>query len=386
MAPSVPPKPVEGGLVRSALISALIAVGLFFLLEGGCRTAVRVRTGTWPVTRAVAYRELVERLGTIFQAHPSLVVSGRPGSELRVLGHQVRFNALGLRGDEIAIPKPPGRYRVVCEGGSTTFDFLAPDDASTWPARLQKRLPDADVVNAGFPGWTTLESLVSLEIREIDLQPDLVIVFAGINDLQPASHVPFMPDYSLGHSDLLPRIRGVAPVPIRLASRSVFVESLLDRIRPGRKDVEGYAPAFEWKGGARQAEIPQAAVDVFERNLRSTIGVAASRGARTLLVAQTLRFRKGHEAADRDWVESWTPGLTAEGNVKGLARYNDVTRKLAAEGLAAFVDPFAGDAFTDADFADACHFSPSGSEKLAAALSTWIQAARPAGRGAASAP
>ena len=34
-----------------------IAVALFLLLEGGCRVVGRVRSGSWPESRAEAYRE-----------------------------------------------------------------------------------------------------------------------------------------------------------------------------------------------------------------------------------------------------------------------------------------------------------------------------------------
>lgn len=358
-------------LLQGALIPLLIAFALLFLAEGGCRVAGRLRTGRWPVTRAEAQTRFVEELGKVFQPHPYLVVSGRPGTRFEIPGHSLNINSLGLRGLEVRMPKPSGTYRVVCEGGSTTFDFLASDDASAWPARLDRalRASGGDAVNAGIPGWTSLESLIALEIRDIDLRPDLVILFSGVNDLQPAGHVPFTSDYSLGHGDLLPRIRGAGEVPLPFTSRLLLVERLGDLIHPGRKSApEGYAPAWEWKGGLRQTDLPHAAVRAFERNLRSTIAVARAHGARTLLVAQAVRFRKGAEERDRAFVESWTPGLTAEGNRRGLERYNAIARALAAEGLADYVDPFESGDFTDADFADAVHFSNSGSERFAAKI------------------
>lgn len=363
-------------LARNVAIPLAVALLLLLVLEAGCRVAVRVRTGRWPVTRAASYAALVTKLASVFQPHPFLVVSGRPGAELSVEGHQLRFNALGLRGREIARPKPKGRYRILCEGGSTTFDFLSPDDASTWPARLEEMLSpgrDVDVANAGFPGWTSLESLVSLEIRDVDLSPNLVVVFSGLNDLQPAGHVPFTPDYSLGHADLLPRIRGLSTPRVRWFSRSVFIESLRDLLHSRRADdAEGYAPAWNWNGGGRKADIPAEAVAVYERNLRATIAVAAARGARTLLVAQAVRVRKGFEAKDREWLESWAPGLTLGGILSGLARYDAVARKLSSEG-ALYVDPFSNGNFTDEDFADACHFSPSGSTKFARTLAHTVE-------------
>lgn len=362
-------------VATNVLVPAAIAVALFLALEGGCRVSGRVQTGAWPVTAQERETRFVRSLGQAYRKHPYLSVAGRPGSVIRIPGHEVRFNSLGIRGPEVAMPKPAGRLRVVCEGGSTTFDLLAADDATTWPAILGRLLgPNADVVNGGFPGWSSVESLVALELRDVDFAPDVVVVFAGINDLQPAGHVPFARDYALGHGEILPRIMGAEPPPLPLAARSVFVEWVRRRLgRLGPMVFGGYSPAWEWKGGARQDRTPDAAVEVFLRNLRSTAAVARASGARTLLVAQTARLRPGREDFDRAYLESWTPGLTVAGYFDGLGRYNAAARALAAEGVAAFVDPFEGGGFSDEDFADPVHFSAAGSRKFAARLAEEVR-------------
>jgi lysophospholipase L1-like esterase len=380
--------------IRSAaanlLVPAAIAAGLFLLLEGGFRVVGRIRTGEWPKTRAEAYTEFVRKIGKAYQLHPVLVVCGRPDAVLHAVGKEVVFNARGQRGTNVLnlpMPKPSGRFRIVCEGGSTTFDLLAANNAATWPARLGALLAGegVDVANAGFPGWTSLESLISLEIRDVDLGPDLVVVYSGVNDLQPAGHEPFAPDYSLGHAEILPRVTGVVPVPVRLVSRSVFLETLLDKLRPGRAEgAEGYAPAYAWTGGDRKDDIPAEAVAVYERNLRSTIGVARAHGAKVLLVAQAARIRSGSAAADNEWLKGWTPGLSSVGYLAGLRRYNAVARKLGDEGAALFLDPFTGGDFGDEDFLDPVHFSARGSEKFAQVLSRFVRSRvlGPEGRGA----
>jgi lysophospholipase L1-like esterase len=378
--------------VGNVVVPAAVAVLLFLLLEGGCRMIGRVRTGEWPKTRAEAYTEFVRKIGKAYQVHPLLVVCGRPNAVLRAVGKEVRFNARGQRGTnvlDLTMPKPAGRFRIVCEGGSTTFDLLAENNAATWPARLGVLLApdDVDVANAGFSGWTSLESLISLEIRDVDLRPDLVVVYSGVNDLQPAGYEPFSRDYTAGHAEILPRVTGVVPVPVRLVSRSLFIESLLDLLRPGRPEgAEGYAPAYGWKGGPRKDDIPAEAVAVYERNLRSTIGVAAAHGARVLLVTQAARIRAGSSRADNEWLRGWTPGLTSAGYLAGLARYNAVAKKLGDEGAALFLDPFAGGAFGDADFLDPVHFSAAGSEKFARLLAGFIESRLPAREPHRSAP
>jgi lysophospholipase L1-like esterase len=369
------------GAVRNVVVPLLVAAGLFLLLEGGCRVALRARTGEWPETQASAYSTFIAKIGKAYRPHPFLVVAGRPDAVLEVAGHVVHLNASGQRVTNVRnvpVPKPAGVFRIVCEGGSTTFDLLAADDASTWPAKLGELLrPRADVVNAGFPGWTSLESLVSLEIRDVDIQPDLVVVFSGINDLQPAGHKPFSPDYSVGHADILRRVTGVTPIPMSLAARSVFIEWLLGRVaarRPGETAPAGYSPSYDWKGGPKSDDIPAEALVVYERNLRSTIAVARAHGAETLLVAQTARVRAGHEAADRAWLEALSPGLTTAGYLAGLKRYNAVEKKLGDEGLALFLDPFAAGPFGDESFSDPAHFSPAGSALFARTLASYVEA------------
>jgi lysophospholipase L1-like esterase len=368
----MPAPPSARRAVSLVVVPCALALLLLGLLEGGCRAALRLKTGRWPQTRAASYRAFVEEIGAAYERHPYLVVDGRPNAVLSVPGHVAHMNARGQRGAAPEIPKPRGRFRIVCEGGSTTFDLLAADDAHTWPALLGSLLAprNTDVVNAGFPGWTTVESLVSLELKDVDVAPDLVLVFAGANDLQPAGHEPFTRDYSKGHGELLPRVLGVAPIPLRLASRSVFVETLLDRMRRGPERPEGWAPAWEWSGGPRKDDVSQDAVDVFVRNLRSTIGVARAHGARTVFVAQSVRVRKGRESSDDEYLMSWTPGLTPAGVKKGLARYTEAERALATEAGELFLDPSGG--LEDDDYADPLHFSAKGSDRFAKLLDAWI--------------
>jgi lysophospholipase L1-like esterase len=362
----------------NVLAPAAIAVLLFVLLEVGCRAAGRVRSGDWPVTAIEKRTRFVREIGRGYRLHPFLSVTGRPGAVIRVAGHEARFNSLGLRGREVTLPKPDGLYRVVCEGGSTTFDLLAVNDSLAWPAQLEGHLgPGTDVVNAGFPGWTSVQSLIALELRDVDLSPDLVVVYSGINDLQPAGHVPFARDYSLGHGEILPRVLGAVEPPLPLVARSVFVEWLRGRLGrlPGPAD-DGYAPAWDWKGGARSDTVSEAAVAVYARNLRSTVAVARAAGARTLLVVQTARLRAGREQEDRAYLTSWTPGLTAEGYLDGVRRFAAAARGLAGEGAAAVFDPFADGGFDDGDFGDPIHFSPAGSRKFAARMAEEIRRLR----------
>ncbi len=364
------------GFLRSASISLAMTIVLCVAIEGSFRLIGRIQTGEWPMTRAERQAKLVETIGRAYEKHPYLVVRARPDVDLDVSGHRLHFDSRGYRGAEVAMPKPEGRYRILCVGGSTTFDLLAPDDASAWPARLGRLLAadDVDTVNAGFPGWTTVENLISLELRDVDVKPNLVVVFAGINDLQPDSHRPFARDYSVGHGELLPRVLGLKPIHLPIAAHSVFIEWLRTKIWGPQAASRAYAPV--WRPDTpRMTRIPKAAGDVFRRNLRSIIAVANANGARVLLVAQHVILAPGSKF-DRDYLESWAPGLTPKGFVDSLARLNAVARGLANDGLASFVDPFEKESFTPRDFGDPMHFNAAGSKKFAQVIADTVRGIR----------
>ncbi len=97
------------------------------------------------------------------------------------------INSHGFRGEEFAMPKPANEFRIVCVGGSTTFDDEIDDNAKTCTARLQcyleQRGYSAKVINAGVPGWSSYESLINFAFRISSVAPDLLIDYDCWNDL-----------------------------------------------------------------------------------------------------------------------------------------------------------------------------------------------------------
>jgi len=98
-----------------------------------------------------------------------------------------RINAQGFRGEELTIPKPDDLFLIACLGGSSTYDEGVNDSSKTYPARLQAELRQqgwrVEVVNAGTPGWCSRETLLNYATRVMYLDPDLLILYHGINDL-----------------------------------------------------------------------------------------------------------------------------------------------------------------------------------------------------------
>jgi lysophospholipase L1-like esterase len=78
-------------------------------------------------------------------------------------------------------------YRILCVGDSVTFGFNV-DQPDAYPRRLEALLRERhpgrqiEVVNAGVPGWSSVQGLRFLEAYGLRLRPDLVIAAHGTND------------------------------------------------------------------------------------------------------------------------------------------------------------------------------------------------------------
>lgn len=98
------------------------------------------------------------------------------------------INALGYRGPEVAVPKPPGVFRIVALGGSSTFCYLT-DDARIWVRGLERELrggagPAIELVNVAAPGYSSFESKILYQYKLRDLEPDAAIVYHTWNDMK----------------------------------------------------------------------------------------------------------------------------------------------------------------------------------------------------------
>ena len=169
---------------RRVLLSFLLPL---FVGEAAARVWVHAR---YP-------RERIEQLTTHaavrgrFSSHPYLPYVLNAGFE----GH----NPLGFRGAPFEAKKPAGALRIACVGASTTYGSLL-DASDSWPAELEKLLrgtnPRVEVINAGVPGWTSTELWINLELRILPLDPDVVVIFPGRNEIFPQTYNHFAADYT----------------------------------------------------------------------------------------------------------------------------------------------------------------------------------------------
>ena len=123
------------------------------------------------------------------QRYGIAIEGGLPGVE-PVNGRVNYFttNNMGFRGDALVRPKPADEWRIFTVGGST-MECLVLDDSRDLSRVLQDQLQTAHadravrVYNAGKSGDRSYDHLAMVSQRIAHLEPDVVVVFAGINDL-----------------------------------------------------------------------------------------------------------------------------------------------------------------------------------------------------------
>lgn len=250
------------------------------------------------------------------QPHHYLNYSLTPHFQRDKLSH----NSLGYRGHEFST-KTDSTFRIVCLGGSTTYTEMVNDNQKTYPALLENLLKDEynysniEVVNAGAPGYNSWESLINLEFRVLDLDPDLVIVYHGTNDVHPRLILPN--NYVSDNSGR--RVQWAFP------ETSIYDKSTLLRIFrrkfgysvPVR--LSGLVSRDNGIGGMDKQEVLNQNPPIFfERNLKSMVGLTKIHGVRILLATWASSPNKNDYAA--------TPAY-----LRGFKEGNEVVKKVGKE-------------------------------------------------------
>lgn len=123
-------------------------------------------------------------------ANPARIYEATPNTTGRGWGTEISINSHGFRGNEYAVEKPPGIFRIVVIGDSIAFGngLVA---GTEFPAVLEKQYREAgqavEVLNLALGGYDTLQEIATLEDIGLKFKPDLVILAYCINDIGVAS-------------------------------------------------------------------------------------------------------------------------------------------------------------------------------------------------------
>ncbi|HQH72938.1 MAG TPA: GDSL-type esterase/lipase family protein [bacterium] len=165
---------------------------------------------------------------------PQIAFRMRPGYQDFVYGAPVAINAQGLRDREYPYAKTPVQKRILVLGDSVAFGYGVPARdtfAKQWEELLQAvPRPDWQIINAGVPGYTTVQEVRWFEVEGLRYQPDAVILTYVMNDpeevhsLDANGQIAPLPadEFYRAVSDLLPQ-------PVLPFTRYSYLLKFLDR-------------------------------------------------------------------------------------------------------------------------------------------------------------
>ena len=271
----------------------------------------------------------------------------RPGARLKGSKYEIAINQHGFRGPEMKTPKPREGLRIWFIGGSTTFDIYAPTDAQTWPALTGTLLgqaignPDVEVINAGIPGEIIRGNREDFENYFITLQPDILVLYAGPNDLRGGSMSSSPNGFLEPESDpgFLHRL-----ATFRVLSRKLQTQRIPDAWREHRIDEHHWSR--------------------LEKDLDDFIVSARTKGVRVVLATHAHRAEEdatGREAARQVAEGTKLLRMDPEGVIESFSDYNNLVRELAQRKNIPLLDLREQVPARSEYFGDHTHFSAEGS-------------------------
>jgi GDSL-like Lipase/Acylhydrolase family len=170
---------------RKKLVFSLVTiVVMLMLLEGAARIMYYVSDGFNPYY-------LIFGFVTDTQYHSAEgpgYTKFQPNTVYHHNGIDIAINPDGFRNLENFVkPKPPGVFRVLTMGESSTFGYGNADN-ETYPFQLQQILRERypsqkiQVYNLGIPHFRTNNILALAKAEVPSLEPDLITLYAGVNN------------------------------------------------------------------------------------------------------------------------------------------------------------------------------------------------------------
>ena len=292
-------------------------------------------------------------------------------------------NSRGYRGPEIALPKPRDVYRIVALGGSTTFGLFLDSWQLTYPYKLEQHLrsdygySQVEVINAGVPQYSTWESAVNMLLRIPDLEPDMVIIYHGINDVGVRLTDPEYFDglysargYWTDQDDPLPpssllrfamkRLGFELQADYTLDAKFRFPDGIRG-CEPDASRTEGRCQGYDMSASDVLSANPPI---YFERNVRNIIRLARGMNSEVLLLTWAY--------SPLDFPIEGGGGMVYTYLQDGVDEHNAIVRKIAEEEGTLFYDLAASMPIDQKFWVNGIHMKAAGTAEMARQLAEYL--------------
>jgi lysophospholipase L1-like esterase len=286
-------------------------------------------------------------------------------------GTAATINTMGFRGPVVTDAKPSDTFRAILLGGSTTHGWGVNDD-QTIDAYLRLLLSQRhpghrfEVINLAFDAYDSYQDYERLRRDGVRLDPDLIIVNSGINDVRNAQF-PSLRDRdprTFLYTDVLEAEREIQRDGEPSAWTKVKHFSYLARL-PGV--LRGQMTTRRERAVRyRQPPHPEA-IAYFARNLRRIASLVGDRPVALVFSTPPSALASSFAPGDTSPATFWIVNAATTQRYRDLLadRMQQVAGELQRLGHhVTYLRPM----LPPAAFLDDCHLSPDGNRALAAAF------------------
>lgn len=366
---------VESRGGKTIVLHSSQKIVFFFLL---------VATATLGAEGYLRSTEREQRGARLTAYHPYLQNQLTPNDE------NLHVNRHGFRGEEIDRDKPEGTFRIFLLGGSTVLSGRV-DYEKSHARLLEVALRGSpgeaqiQVLNAGTQWHTTQHSLIKYLFKIRDFEPDLVIVWHGINDLYRSFSPPrfargeYRADYSHFNGPIARLLFEYSERPTPVSS--VLKESLLlESVFP---HSTFYSDFYEPENDIEYIAVNEfPSLTAFARNMRELARVTRNDGVPLVLATQPSLYREDLSEEDRATLifaktfcvndAGQAPDL--ESMTAGLTLFNDTVREIAVEDGIPLLDLESMVPKTSEYFVDDVHYTEAGNALVAQLVADFLSA------------
>ena len=309
-------------------------------------------------------------------------------------------NSLGFRGEEISKKKSQGTYRIAVLGGSTVLNREVRYEENAvrlLEKRLRLQYPERkiEVINAGKDYYTSEHSIILYMFKIKDLDPDLVIMWHGVNDMLAsclsdgiATHGSYKSDYSHMYGAesriIFNYFRPQPVVQIKLLSLDFLIKNISDNIYSDlasfKVDKYRKVAASNYLAGKNTVSIHDyPSISAYSRNLQYLVRMTKDDNIPLIIGNQPSLLKKRNSVKEVEAI--MFPAVSCSQNGKyysleslkfGLDIFNAVTKKVASENDVGFVDLDQSVPKNLSYFVDTVHYTDKGNEAIADTLFKYI--------------
>jgi len=299
----------------------------------------------------------------------------------------------GFRNDEISKAKPRGTYRIFVLGGSTVLSPYVGYNKSSVKV-LGDMLNDhyknqkIEVINAGNDWYTSEHSLIQYLFKIKDYQPDMIIIWQGVNDVY-RSCTPqeySISGYKSDYSHFVGSISNIIDVYFKekpfIAINSFTYQFLLHTFQSNfYSDLSGFlsknVPSKNTYQGVPMHDFQS--IEAYKRNLKSIITNVRADNVELIIGNQPYLYKDHMSSLELS--KLWLLKMFCNNNGKYpdiqssitvLNEFNNATKDLANANKVDFVDLASKVPKNLSYFIDDVHTNENGDKMIAKTLYEFI--------------